>query len=92
MGFTVGDAWVDLDDNHLQVWASRGQKASINFFKGPYQFAGKVTGDATTAPTSPAAITIPFNITAGQKVFFRAALIDAEGRKGQDLFFSGTAV
>lgn len=91
MAFTIGDAWVDLDDHNLLVYASRGQKASINFFKGPYQFAGKVTGDATTAPTSPAAITIPFNIQVGQKVFFRATLLDDIGRKGQDLFFSGIA-
>ncbi len=87
--FTVGDAWVDLDENFLFIYASRGQGSSINFFKGPYQLAGVIEGDAITAPTSPAAITIPFGVKDGQKVFFRATLIDAEGRKGQDVFFEG---
>ena len=89
ISFTIGDAWVDLDDNHLLIYASRGKGATINFFKGPYQLAGSIDGDAISAPTSPAAITIPFNVSEFQKVFFRATLIDDEGRKGADVFFEG---
>ena len=89
VSFTTGDAWVDLNNNFLFIYASRGQGATINFFKGPYQLAGVVEGDAISAPTSPAAITIPFNVSQDQKVFFRAVLIDEEGRKSQDVFFEG---
>jgi len=92
MTYADTDAWCDVDGSVLLVYASRGQKATINFFKGPYQYAGKVQGNLALPPTSPASISIPFNIGVGQKVFFRAVLVDAEGRKGQDLFFEGTAV
>ena len=89
IAFEATDAWVDIDETHLEIYASRGQGASINFFKGPYQYAGSVDGDSVTAPTSPAAITVPFNLSDDQKVFFRATLIDEEGRKGADVFFEG---
>ena len=80
LNFTVGDAWVDIDDTHLIVYGSRGQNASINFFKGPYRLAGTVDGDATTAPTSPEAITLPFTVAVGQKVFVKASLALDDGR------------
>lgn len=89
IAFEGTDAWVDVDETHLIIYASRGQGASINFFKGPYQLAGSVDGDGVLAPTSPADITVPFNLTDGQKVFFRATLIDETGRKGTDVFFEG---
>ena len=89
MAFTSGDAWPDINGTHLLIYASRGQGASINFFKGPYQLAGSVDGNATTAPTSPANITIPFNVSEPQKVFFRATLIDEAARKSQDVYFDG---
>lgn len=86
--FDVTDLWVDINDAHLFVFASRPQKASIGFFKGPYQFAGAVAGDDTTPPTSPAAITVPFATVAGDKVFFRAIVIDDQGRKSATQTFS----
>lgn len=89
--FTAGDDWASTDDTYVLIYASRGQGASINFFKGPYQLAGSIDGDSGVAPTSPASITVPFNISVGQKVFFRATLIDEEGRKGQDIFFECVA-
>ncbi len=92
VAFTGTDGWVSADDTHMLIYASRGKSATINFFKGPYQLAGSIDGDSGVAPTSPATITVPFNIGVGQKVFFRATLMDAEGRKGPDIFFSGLAV
>lgn len=85
--FEVTDAWVGVDETHMLIYASRGQGVSINFFKGPYQLAGSIDGDGTTPPTSPAAITVPFNVVDGQKVFFRAVLVDEQGRLGQEVFF-----
>lgn len=89
IAFTIGDTWVDENQTHLFIYASRGQGQSINFFKGPYQLAGSIDGDSISAPTSPASITIPFSVKDGQKVFFRALLIDEQGRKSQDVFFDG---
>ncbi len=86
--FDVNDPWVGDDDGYLFIFASRPQKPSIGFFKGPYQLAGTVAGDSTTPPTSPASITVPFATVAGDRVFFRATVIDGEGRKSADQFFS----
>jgi len=80
IGFTTGDAWVDEDDSAMLVYASRGQNATINFFKGPYRFAGRIDGDATTPPTSPATITLPFAVVATQRVFFKLSVSRADGR------------
>lgn len=78
--FENSDAWANEDDSSMLVYASRPQNPSINYFKGPYQFAGTIDGDAMTPPTSPAAITLPFPVAAGQRVFLRVQVSRADGR------------
>lgn len=85
--FEETDAWTGVDGTRLLIYASRGQGLSINFFKGPYQLAGTIDGDGVLAPTSPQNVTVPFNVALGQKVFFRAVLVDEQGRLGQEVFF-----
>jgi len=91
VNFTVGDDWVGEDDSAMLIYASRGQNATINYFKGPYRLAGAILGDATTPPTSPATITLPFAVVAGQRVFFRARVTRADGRLSTDFRNFGTA-
>lgn len=91
VNFTAGDAWVGEDGAAMLVYASRGQNATINFFKGPYRLAGLILGDATTPPTSPATITLPFAVVAGQKVFFRVRVSRADGRLSTDFRNNATA-
>ena len=62
------------------VYSSRPQNQSINFFKGPYQLAGTVDGDDTTAPTSPQEITSPFPLTDGQHLFVQIRVHRIDGR------------
>jgi len=80
MAFTNTDAWANEVGGALLVYASRAQQNTINFFNGPYQYAGRVNG-AGTPPTSPATITLPF-VTgpAGSKQFFRVVAVRADGR------------
>lgn len=84
VGFNVGDDWVDINDCHLVVYASRPQNESVNFFKGPYRFAGSVAGDSVTPPTSPETINLPFPCGPGQRVFFLVAVSRADGRRSLD--------
>jgi hypothetical protein len=79
IAFTNTDAWATAAGGYMLVYASRGQSAGINFFKGPYQYAGKITG-ASTPPTTPKTIVTPFALTAGQKVFIQAVATLADGR------------
>lgn len=71
VAFTDTDAWANVVGGALLVYASRPQNQSINFFKGPFRFAGAVLG-AASPPTSPAVINLPFAIgPADSKMFFR---------------------
>lgn len=77
--FTNTDLWATLVGGSLLVYTSRPQDAGISFYKGPYQFAGRVNG-AGTPPTSPQNITTPFTLAAGQQVFAQFRAVNADGR------------
>jgi len=80
--------WCDEDGSALLIYASRPQNASINFFKGPYRFAHAIEGDSTTPPTSPEnGIDLPFPVASGNRVFFRARIVRADGRVSDDFRF-----
>jgi hypothetical protein len=78
--FTNTDDWAGEDDSAMLVYGSRPQNPAVNYFTGPYQYAGKVDGDAITPPTSPASITNPFAFGVGQREFFRVVVSRADGR------------
>ena len=91
INFTSADTWDDEDDAHLIIQASRGMQDTINYFKGPYRFAGKADGDAVTPPTNPHVLTLPFAVASGQVVAFRAVVVRADGRCSAEATFRGTA-
>ncbi len=78
--FANTDLWANEDGSAMIILASRPQNPSVNFFKGPYRFAGLVAGDAILPPTSPETINAPFNIGVGQRIFVQARVSRADGR------------
>jgi hypothetical protein len=84
LSFDANDAWAGEDDAFMLVYGGRGQNASINYFKGPYRYCHKIAGDGITPPTSPEAVTNPFDMIAGQKSFIRTQVIRADGRLSAD--------
>ena len=78
--FTAADAWANEDDSAMLLLGSRPQNPAVNFFKGPYRFAGLIAGDAITPPTSPATIVNPFAFAVGQRVFVQARISRVDGR------------
>ena len=78
--FTDSDAWVGEDLSAMLVFASRQQNPSINYFKGPYRFAGAIVGQVLLPPTSPATIALPFPVAVGNKIFMRFVVSRADGR------------
>lgn len=90
--FDDTDPWVGETGSSMLVYASRPQDLSINFFRGPYRFAGSIDGDATTPPTTPATIALPFPVTAGRKVFLRIRVSRADGRLSFNQFLPVVAV
>lgn len=83
IAFDNTDGWAIATGGYLLVYASRPQNSTINFFAGPYRFAGLVIG-AATPPTSPATMTLPFPIASGNRVFFKANALYPDGRRTSD--------
>ncbi len=78
--FAPADAWANEDDSALIVLASRPQNPTVNFFKGPYRFVGRVDGDAIIPPTSPTTFTSAFPFAVDQRVFIQTRISRADGR------------
>lgn len=90
--FAEGDGWSAETGGYLLIYASRPKNPTVNFFKGPYRYAGKLVGSTTTPLTSPGEIDLPFPVATGQKVFFRARSIRADGRISSHFRDFGIAV
>ncbi len=90
LAYTNTDGWAGEVGGALLLWTSRGQGIGINYFKGPYRYAGKVAG-AGTPPTSPTSIAPAFSVTAGQHVFYKTVAVRADGRVAAPLFLGLTA-
>lgn len=77
--FTNTDAWATAIGGALLIYISRPQSVGVTFFKGPYQYAGRING-AVSPPTSPGTVTSPFALAAGQRVFVQIRATNADGR------------
>ena len=92
LNFDLTDPWLDQGAGGLIIRISRPKSPSINFFKGPYRFAGIVLGDAVTPPTSPVSITLPFPVVAGDNVFAELRVVEEDGRTSATFPASGVAI
>jgi hypothetical protein len=90
IAFDNTQAWATEADSHLLLFAGQPQQETRNFFAGPWKYAGKVTGVATPAPTSPAAIDSPYTLVLGQRVFGYVMIIRADGRVSEPMYVSCT--
>lgn len=83
VAFTNTDSWATAVGGYMFVYASRPQSPGINFFNGPYRFAGKISG-AVVPPTSPVTIAVPFAAAAGNKIFYSVRVSQVDGRLSAD--------
>jgi len=90
--FEDTDVWLDEDDSAMLVLTSRGQGPAIDYFKGPFRYAGALLGDAATPLTSPQNVTIAFKVAASQKVFTQFRVTRADGRLSAAIVLPKTAV
>jgi len=89
VSFNNADEWATAVGGGMLVFASRPQNATINYFNGPYRFAGLIAG-AVVPPVSPATIELPFPVVENHKVFFQVRVTTADGRLSSP--FRGVAV
>lgn len=83
LAFDNTEPWATEDDGHLILSMGLPRDASIAFFNGPWRLAGKIDGDGTTPPTSPALIAVPWPVAEGQRLWVRARATRADGRLSQ---------
>jgi hypothetical protein len=87
--FDATREWVDEDNAGLLIYMGMPQDDSIEFFDGPWRYAGIISGDGTAPPVTGDAVAVPFPVVADQKVFVQARIIRADGRLS-DTFRSST--
>jgi len=80
IGFAGGDDWNGNSVTAgLDIFASRPQNGTVNYFTGPYQFAGRISN--TSAAGATVSVALPFNSgTTGQRQFFYGVASSADGR------------
>lgn len=76
----------------LHVFVSRPTSPTINFFRGPYRFAGVINGDTAVPPTSPTTVPAPFGFIAGQLGHVKLVAQAADGRTSPPLYLPAVAV
>jgi hypothetical protein len=72
-------AWANEVGGYMLVYCSRSVSPARVFYKGPYQYWGKISG-AAIPPVSPADFIKDFGISAGMSLHAKVVIIRADGR------------
>lgn len=75
----VSDPWALEVGGFMFTYLSRPQNTGINFFRGPYRFAGVIAGDPIP-PASPGVTSATFAFVVAQRIFGRHFTVRADGR------------
>lgn len=84
--YDAADAWCANTGGYLTVFQSDPMKAVNNFFKGPYNYLGKLLGNTAAPPASPFFATSLTPLESGQRYFFRVISTDHQGRMSAPQF------
>lgn len=80
IAFTNTDPWATAVGGALTVAVSPPQNSTVNFYKGPYEYAGSILG-ALSAPTSPAQVVSPYGAPpSGTRSFVQLRALESDGR------------
>ena len=90
VAFAGSQPWKSEVGGAMLVSVSRPQSPTINYFKGPYRFAGAILG-AVVPPTTPQTIALPFVVSTGQKLFFKVRTCRADGGLSNTFLNGGVA-
>ncbi|MBA7623490.1 hypothetical protein ES703_30886 [subsurface metagenome] len=85
-------AWVDEDLAAMQIWMGRPQNAQRTFYGGPYLGIKDKAGKSVGPITSPEWMTNIFQVTAGQKVWYKVRIRRADGRISDPFYKSAIVV
>lgn len=89
IAFDNTESWATEIGGALLISEGLPQNPTVNFYKGPFQYLGKIAG-ATTAPTSPAVIASNNTMATGQRVWLSCRVLRADGRLSNPFRIVGT--
>ncbi len=72
--------WANQDAGHMSIHMAQPRAASRVFIGGPTRTAGSIDGNLALPPTSPAVVTVPFAVAAGQNTEVLARIMEDDGR------------
>jgi hypothetical protein len=78
--FSVSDDWTPDQSSAMLCWLSRVSRHTINFFNGPYRFAGFVKALRFDPVRSPARFLVPDALDAESRIHFRTRVTRSDGR------------
>ena len=90
--FEGRDDWASENDSYMFVRVGKPVAPSRAFFKGPFRLSGKVAGEGPTPPTSPAAITSEYALSAGSNLWIAVNVLRADGRLSNSQIIGPVAV
>ena len=79
INFTNTDAWANAVGGFMLFYMSRAQGPGRNFYRGPWQFGGLITGDPVP-PASPILIPVPQVWPIGSLIWSQVRVIQVDGR------------
>lgn len=81
IAFSTTDAWRSQTGAAMLLFVGGALPASINYFKGPYQYIGRILGNTTTPPTSPQTLSITsFTVKAASIYPWKINVVGADAR------------
>ena len=80
INFDNTDEWATVTGGYLLIQSSIDVSPSINYFTGPYRQTAGIAGDTATPPTSPTGVSVVYPMVSGNKTFFNARSLTADGR------------
>lgn len=90
--FNDQEPWCTEYGARLLCYMSTQQQNTVNFWKGPYTHYKTIYGHGISPPTSPVDVSMPFILTVGRRIFFRARLSRADLRLSHSQYTSALVV
>ncbi|MCK4415395.1 MAG: hypothetical protein KAY32_17810 [Candidatus Eisenbacteria sp.] len=89
--FAESDAWVGESGAAMLFYVSAPRPLSVNFWNGPYKYAGRLTG-GDPALSSPATLPLPTGADLGERVFIRLRVTRNDARLSQPVSLPANVV
>jgi len=80
ISFDDNDAWVGEAGAYMLLYGGKPQGVGRNFFKGPFRYLGKITGDDVAPPAPPETVSSAYTLSIGNLLWVRAQVIRVDGR------------